>query len=106
MTERFKGRFFELNRKGAKDAKKRFEKSSLWGDLGGCEALDKLWEFLQEDNGGNSSCRLIMYMVALSAIIDWQHAVWTVGRWTPNYEIVVILLSTMGLKVLQKKFEK
>lgn len=68
--------------------------------------MDKLMGFLQEDNGGNSSCRLILYMIALSAIIDWQHAVWTVGVWKPNYEIVVILLSTMGLKVMQKKFEE
>ncbi len=68
--------------------------------------MHKLCEFFAEDNKNLSSSRLLMFLVVLSAIVDWQHAIWLgSGKWEPNWEIVGILLGTVGAKVVQKKFE-
>jgi len=36
----------------------------------------RLNEFLEDASGKLSSARLFMLLVAISAIIDWQHAIW------------------------------
>jgi hypothetical protein len=59
-------------------------------------------QFLKEDNGNLSSSRLFAFLVSISAIIDWQHAVWTVGRWTPDWQTVGVILGVVGVKTVQK----
>ena len=62
----------------------------------------KVSQFLQEDNGRFSSSRLFAFLVSVSAIIDWQHAVWTIGRWSPEWQMVGVVLGVVGVKTVQK----
>lgn len=67
----------------------------------------KVFEFLKEANGQFSSARLFMLLVAISAIIDWQHAVWTSidGVWHPEWTTIGMILGVLGFKIAQKPFE-
>ena len=65
----------------------------------------RLLEILSETNGRLSSTRVFMLMVALTAIIDWQKAIWTIGVWNPNPEVLLFILGVLGLKVYQKRVE-
>lgn len=66
-----------------------------------------LLKFLSEDNGRESSTRLFCAMIVLSAIVDWQHAVWlSDGGWNPNYEVLGLVAYALGIKVWQKKMEE
>jgi hypothetical protein len=65
----------------------------------------KIFEFLKEDNGTYSSTRLFALMIVLSAIVEWQKNVWTVGLWHPDYLVVGLIAGVLGIKVLQKKVE-
>lgn len=67
--------------------------------------MDKLLELIME-NDKLSSSRAMMMLFGLSGIVDWQHAIWTKGDWTPSYEIIVLMLGSMGWKTLGKKWEK
>lgn len=62
----------------------------------------KLLEFFQEANGALSSVRLFNFAIIASAIVDWQRAVWTVGKWSPDYQVVGLVFGVLGLKVWQK----
>lgn len=68
----------------------------------------RVFEFLKEKNGQFSSSRLFMLLVALSAIIDWQHAIWTTvdGIWRPEWTTIGMVLGVLGFKIAQKPFEK
>jgi len=65
----------------------------------------KLSQFLEEDNGRLSSARLLTLLVTIAVIIDWMHAIFTVGIWTPEIQVIGMVLGTMGFKVLQKNKE-
>jgi len=65
----------------------------------------KILEFLQEDNGRFSSARLFAFLVTLSTIVDWQHAIWTVGKWIPEYQTIGLVLGVLGIKFAQKSKE-
>jgi len=55
--------------------------------------MQKLYELFAEDNKNLSSSRLLMFLIGLSAIVDWQHAIWLgSGKWEPNWEIVGIFV--------------
>jgi hypothetical protein len=62
----------------------------------------KLLQFLQEDNGNFSSSRLLSFLVTIALVVDWQHAVWTAGVWHPDLNLVLILLTVVTGKVVQK----
>ena len=66
----------------------------------------KILEFLQEKNGKFSSSRLFMLLVCISSIMDWQHAIWTVGIWTPEYQTVGLILGILGFKFIHKTKEQ
>ncbi len=66
----------------------------------------KLLEFLKEKNGQYSSARLFMLLVSISAIIDWQHAIWTSGLWKPEYQTVGLILGVLGFKFFHKRTEE
>jgi hypothetical protein len=66
----------------------------------------KLLEFFQEDNGNLSSVRLFNFAIIASAIIDWQRAVWTMGKWSPDIQVVALVFGILGLKVWQKGGEE
>ena len=65
----------------------------------------KLLELLKDNENKLSSTRLFMLLVAISCIIDWQHAVWTVGVWSPEWDVLIFTASVLGLKLWQKKVE-
>ncbi len=65
----------------------------------------KILEFFQESDGGLSSARLFAFLVTVATIIDWMHAVFTVGTWNPEWQTIGMILGVLGFKVLQKPFE-
>ncbi len=69
--------------------------------------MDFLTNFLKESNGNPSSTRLMTLAVLVTALIDWQHAIWMTNMaWNPNPEVVMIILGVLGLKVGQKFTEE
>ena len=67
----------------------------------------KILDFLKENNGNLSSTRLFALAIITSAIIEWQHAIWTLGGiWKPDYMTIGLVCGIMGLKVLQKSTEQ
>jgi hypothetical protein len=62
-------------------------------------------QFLKESNGQYSSSRLFMLLICLAVITDYQHAVWTVGAWHPDWQTIAMVLGALGFKVFQKKDE-
>ena len=66
----------------------------------------KVLEFLKDKQGVFSSARLFMLLVSISAIIDWQHAIWTDGIWQPTWQTVGLICGVLGFKVLQHANEK
>lgn len=62
--------------------------------------------FLQEDNGGVSSMRVFSFVVIMCMAADWMHAVFTVGRWSPDIALIGLVLGTITVKVAQKPFEQ
>jgi hypothetical protein len=62
----------------------------------------KIFEFLKEANGQLSSSRLFAFLCVFSAIVDWQHAVWTVGIWHPDYATIGLIIGAIAGKVAQK----
>jgi len=65
----------------------------------------KLFEFLQEDNGGFSMIRLLSFLSVVCLVIDWMHAVFTTGVWKPDVAVLAYVTSIIGLKVVQKDKE-
>ena len=64
----------------------------------------KIFEFLQESNGRFSSARLFAFLVTITTIIDWLHAVFTTadGIWRPQWQTIGMVLGVLGFKVVQK----
>lgn len=65
----------------------------------------KILQFLQDNEGHFSSSRLFKLLVAFSAIIDWQHAVWTTGTWQPTIEVLAFTAAVLGITIYQKRIE-
>lgn len=68
--------------------------------------MKNITEFLQEDNGGLSSIRLFSVVSIICMAIDWMHAVFTVGRWAPDMNLIALVLGPITAKVVQKRFEE
>lgn len=62
--------------------------------------------FLKEDNGHLSSIRLFSVVSVICMAADWMHAVFTVGQWHPDIELIALVLGTITAKVVQKPFEE
>jgi hypothetical protein len=65
------------------------------------KAITKPAEFLEEENGQFSSKRLFTFLVVVSTIVDWQHAVWTMtdGVWRPTIQTIGLVLGVLGFQV-------
>ena len=68
--------------------------------------MKEFYKFLQEDNGNLSSIRLYSLVVVGCMAIDWLHAVFAVGRWSPDVATIGLVLGTITAKVAQKPFEQ
>jgi hypothetical protein len=66
----------------------------------------KIWEFFMDNTGKFSSSRLFKLLVAFSAIVDWQHAVWTTGVWHPDLEVLIFIAAVLGVTTYQHKIEQ
>ena len=66
----------------------------------------KLLEFFQEANGGLSSVRLFGFLIVICTVIDWQHAIWTIGRWSPDWQVLTFVAGVLGIKVWQRGAEQ
>ncbi len=67
----------------------------------------RIFEFLKESNGSFSSTRLFALAIVISAIIEWQYAIWHgPGIWHPDYATVALIAAVLGVKVLQKGVEE
>jgi hypothetical protein len=66
------------------------------------KSLTKPAEFLEESNGQFSSKRLFTFLVVLSTIVDWQHAIWgtATGIWTPTVQTIGLVLGVLGFQVV------
>ncbi|HQT90407.1 MAG TPA: hypothetical protein PL001_00065 [Candidatus Kryptobacter bacterium] len=62
--------------------------------------MSKLLEFFQGRNGRLSSKRLFMLLIAVSFVLDWQHAVWTVGSFHPAAALLTFVAGFFGIGVL------
>jgi hypothetical protein len=66
----------------------------------------RIFEFLKESNGQFSSTRLISLLIIVSAIIEWQYAVWVKpGTWHPDYATIGLIAGVLGSEILQKGVE-
>jgi len=47
-------------------------------------------------------------IIVISAIVDWQHAIWLIvgGIWHPDLAVIGLICGVMGAKVVQKRYEK
>ena len=63
-------------------------------------------QFLQDNDGRLSSARLLNFLIAIALIVDWMHAVFTVGVWHPDLNLVLILLTTVTGKTVQSFAER
>ena len=68
--------------------------------------MNKLLSFLQEDNGGVSSMRVFSFVTIICMATDWMHAIFTVGKWSPDIALIGLVLGTITAKVVQKPFEQ
>lgn len=61
---------------------------------------------MQENNGQLSSTRLFPMIITLCMAVDWMHAIFTVGLWHPDIEVIALFLGAIGAKIAQKPFEE
>lgn len=66
----------------------------------------KLFEMLQEDNGGVSQIRVVTFLFATCMATEWIHSIFTIGVFAPNMTSISLVLGTLGMKVAQKPFEQ
>jgi hypothetical protein len=64
--------------------------------------MKKILEFLQEQNGQFSSARLLAFLITISIVVDYMHAVFTIGGWHPDLNLILILLVVVTGKTIQK----
>ena len=68
--------------------------------------MNKLLEFLQEDNGGYSSMRLFSLVGIVCMATDWMYTIFHGGHYSPDPSLVALVLGPITAKVVQKKFEE
>lgn len=67
--------------------------------------MKTLLTFIKENSGQLSSIRLFSMVSVFCMATDWMHAVFTVGKWSPDIELIALVLGTITAKVVQKPFE-
>ncbi len=63
-------------------------------------------QFFKEDNGNFSSIRLINLLVIFTTCFVWIFSVVTKGDWQPSVELCGLIVTLVGMKIYQKKFEE
>ncbi len=61
--------------------------------------MNALREILSGRNDRLSSKRLFMLLIVLATVVDWMHAVWTVGIWRPDASVLIFIGSFFGISV-------
>ena len=65
----------------------------------------KVLEFLCEDNGNFSSMRLFTLLIVLATIAEWSVCIFHRTMWNPTGGELGLILSTLGIKTVQKQLE-
>ncbi len=68
--------------------------------------MNKLLEFLQEDNGGYSAMRLFSLVSIGCMAVDWMWTTFHGGHYSPDPGLVALVLGPITAKVVQKRFEE
>jgi len=62
---------------------------------------------LQDGNGQLSTTRVVLLLITLCVVTEWQHAIWSgITGWTPDGWKLSLLGGMSGMKLIQKPFEK
>lgn len=62
---------------------------------------------MQDDKGNPSSKRVATMLIVASFIIEWQHAIWTLGgTYNPNWTTVSLIAAALGITMFGKKYEE
>lgn len=67
--------------------------------------MNKLFEFLQEENGGLSTARLIPFLFACAILFKYIWQVMKTNNANFSIEEITMMLGSFGLKVGQKAME-
>jgi hypothetical protein len=66
-----------------------------------------IMSIFQDENGQLSMTRMVLLLVTLCIVTEWQVAIWlSDGAWTPDAWRMSILGGTGVMKLIQKPFEK
>ena len=68
--------------------------------------MNKAFEFFQEDNGGFSMARLIVFMMSALYFIQGVSQIIRVGQMTMDWQDIASVLGPFLIKAGQKKFEE
>lgn len=68
--------------------------------------MNKLFEFLQEDNGGLSMARLIAFMMCGLYFIQGVYQIFTIGKVDMDWQDISAVLGPFAIKSWQKQFEE
>lgn len=68
--------------------------------------MNKIFEMIEEDNGGISQIRVVAFLFASCMATEWIHAIFTTGIFAPNMTSISLVLGALGMKVVQKPFEQ
>ena len=66
----------------------------------------KILEFIKEADGKFSSKRLMSFCAVAGVMIDWMHAVWTIGKWSPEWQTVAFIAIVLGYQSAADIFKK
>lgn len=66
-----------------------------------------IFKILCDDTGNPSSKRTATMLLVASFLIEWQHAVWTVGgTFRPDWTTVSLIAAALGITMWGKKYEE
>ena len=68
--------------------------------------MDRIFEFLQEDNGGFSMARLIVFMMAALYFYQGASQIYHTGQMTTSWTDVVGIMGPFFIKSYQKNSEQ
>lgn len=69
--------------------------------------MKTLFDIFSEDNGTPSSIRLMSAYVVLNTMLNWTYIIVKTGLWVdPTYNMIFLILSALGMKAWQKKYER
>ena len=66
----------------------------------------KILQFIQEPDGKYSSKRLMSFCAVLGIMTDWMYAVFTMGKWSPEWQTIAFVTVVLGYQTAADIFKK